>query len=101
MVGGGYIASEFSHIAVRAGAQVTILQRGARILPRFDPDLVDWLLVMFISLGIAVHTNTQVGKIEKTGDGFMVRASPNGDQVSIPADLGVHAAGGGPALRDL
>jgi glutathione reductase (NADPH) len=26
LVGGGYIASEFSHIAVRAGAQVTILQ---------------------------------------------------------------------------
>lgn len=100
MVGGGYIASEFSHTAARAGAQVTILQRGARILPRFDPDLVDWLLERFTSLGISVHTNTQVEAIEKTGDGFLVRAS-NGDNVSIPADLVVHAAGRAPAFDDL
>src|SRR5947209_7327347 len=30
MVGGGYIAAEFSHIAARAGAKVTVLQRGER-----------------------------------------------------------------------
>ena len=40
MVGGGYIAAEFSHIAARAGAKVTVLQRGERMLPQFDPDLV-------------------------------------------------------------
>jgi hypothetical protein len=31
MIGGGYIAAEFSHIAARAGASVTVLQRGARM----------------------------------------------------------------------
>jgi len=41
LVGGGYIASEFSHIAARAGAKVTVLQRSSRVLPNFDPDLVD------------------------------------------------------------
>lgn len=101
MVGGGYIASEFSHIAARAGAKVTILQRGARILPHFDPDLVDWLLERFTPLGITVHTNTQVERIEKTSDGFLVRASSNGGEVSIPADLVVHAAGRAPSIRDL
>lgn len=101
MVGGGYIASEFSHIAARAGAQVTILQRGARILPRFDPDLVDWLLERFVSLGITVHTNTQAEKIEKTGDGLLVRASLNDSEISIPADSVVHAAGRTPALEEL
>ncbi len=30
MVGGGYIAAEFSHIAARAGAKVTVLQRGRK-----------------------------------------------------------------------
>src|SRR5262249_57183663 len=44
MVGGGYIVAEFSHIAARAGANVTVLQRGARMLPRFDAELVDWLM---------------------------------------------------------
>src|SRR5688500_1528598 len=40
-VGGGYIAFEFAHVAARAGADVTILHRGARPLEGFDPDLVD------------------------------------------------------------
>jgi glutathione reductase (NADPH) len=101
MVGGGYIASEFSHIAARAGAQVTILQRGKRILPRFDSDLVDWLLERFTSLGITVHTSIQVEEIEKTADGLLVRASSKGDKISISADLVVHAAGRAPALEDL
>jgi glutathione reductase (NADPH) len=40
MVGGGYIAAEFSHIAAGAGAKVTVLQRAERMLTQFDPDLV-------------------------------------------------------------
>src|SRR5206468_1283069 len=52
LVGGGYIAAEFSHIAARAGANVTILQRSDRILPRFDPDLVGCLMEAFSALGI-------------------------------------------------
>ncbi len=43
MVGGGYIAAEFSHIAARAGTQVTVLQRGERMLTHFDPDLLKLL----------------------------------------------------------
>jgi glutathione reductase (NADPH) len=43
-IGGGYIAFEFAHVAVRAGAQVTIAHRGPRPLRRFDPDLVDQLV---------------------------------------------------------
>ena len=42
MVGGGYIAAEFSHIAAMAGSAVTILQHGDRMLKGFDPDLVGW-----------------------------------------------------------
>ena len=40
LVGGGYIAAEFSHLAARADAQVTVLQHGERMLKPFDPDLV-------------------------------------------------------------
>src|SRR6266851_6718410 len=50
LIGGGYIAAEFSHIAARAGASLTILQRGPRLLPQFDPDLVGWLTDKFRSL---------------------------------------------------
>ncbi len=37
MVGGGYLAAEFSHIAARAGAKVTMLQRAERMLRALTP----------------------------------------------------------------
>src|ERR1700731_2617937 len=74
MVGGGYIAAEFSHIAARAGAKVTVLQRAERMLTRFDPDLVGWLVEKFSEIGIEVQTGTAVEAIEHAGSGFRVLA---------------------------
>lgn len=51
LVGGGYIAAEFSHFAARAGALITVIQRGPRLLPQFEPELVGWLMESFASLG--------------------------------------------------
>jgi len=98
-VGGGYIAAEFSHIAARAGAKVTILQRAERMLPHFDPDLVGWLMDKFRETGIDVRTRTQVEAIEKTDKGFSVRATSQGKPIAIDADLIVHAAGRGRKAR--
>ena len=101
MVGGGYVAAEFSHIAALAGAQVTILQRGERMLEAFDADLVGWLMEKFASLGIDVRTRTTVEGIEKTGNGFRVSASRDGATTRVDADLVVHAAGRAPPLARL
>lgn len=101
LVGGGYIAAEFSHIAARAGAKVAILQRGERMLAHFDPDLVEWLMEKFGTIGIDVRTRTQVESIEKTGSGFAVRANSKGTSTTVEADIVVHAAGRAPALDAL
>jgi glutathione reductase (NADPH) len=101
MVGGGYIAAEFSHIAARAGALVTVLQRGERMLTHFDPDLVGWLMEKFEAVGIDVRTRTVVEGIEKTGAGYRVKASSNGQSMAFEADLVVHLAGRVPNLGSL
>lgn len=101
LVGGGYIAAEFSTIAANAGAEVTILQRGPRILTGFDADLVGWLMPRFREVGINVQINTAVEAIEREGDGFIVRASADGESKAFKADLVVHAAGRVPALEGL
>ena len=101
LVGGGYIAAEFSTIAANAGAEVTILQRGPRMLTGFDPDLVGWLMPRLHDAGIDVQLDTVVDAIDKTGDGFSVRASTGGVNKSFAADLVVHAAGRRPALEAL
>jgi glutathione reductase (NADPH) len=101
MVGGGYIAAEFSHIAARAGAKVTVLQRAERMLTRFDSDLVGWLMEKFADIAIEVQTGTAVEAIERAGGGFRVRAQTKSREVAIDADLVVHAAGRAPDLGAL
>ena len=101
LVGGGYIAAEFSHIAARAGAEVTILQRGPRMLTHFEPELVGWLMAAFDGIGVEVLTGTTVTAIERIGESFTVRAKASGKEVTFPADLVVHAAGRVPALERL
>ena len=101
LIGGGYIAAEFSHIAARAGAQVTVFQRGEHMLPHFDPELVSWLMVKFIELGIDVRTQSTVEGIEQTANGFVVHADGARGKQAVAADLVVHAAGRAPDLDEL
>lgn len=101
LVGGGFIAAEFSHISAHAGAKVTILQHGERMLKEFDAELVGWLMPAFTALGIDVRTETTVERIEKTAHGYEVYASAEGKQSMIEADLVVHAAGRAPDFGEL
>lgn len=101
LVGGGYIAAEFSHIAARAGAKVTILQHGSRMLTPFEPELVEWLMEKYVELGVEVRTDTSVTGIEKTDGAFRVRAQQGDEEVAIDADLVIHSAGRIPALQSL
>ena len=101
MVGGGYIAAEFSHIAARAGAKVTVLQRAEQMLTQFDPDLVGWLMEKFSEIGVEVRTGTTVEAVEQVGSGFRVRARTGSQEVEVETDLVVHAAGRVPDLDAL
>jgi len=102
LIGGGYVAAEFSHIAARAGAEVVILQRGLRLLPRFDADVVGWLTPRFRELGIIVETGVSVSAVERSTDSLIVHGTRGeGPDVSIFTDLVIHAAGRGPDLEAL
>ncbi len=100
-IGGGYIAFEFAHVALRAGAQVTIAHRGPRPLPRFDPDLVDQLVKSSRELGVDVQLGTEVMGVEKSSRQLVVRASASGQQRKFEADMVVHAAGRVPEIDDM
>lgn len=102
LVGGGYIAAEFSHIAARAGAEVTVLEFADRMLTSFDPDLVGLLMAKSREIGIDLRTGTRVEVIEKnSGGGFTVRAALGDKRESFETDLVVHSAGRVPDLDTL
>jgi glutathione reductase (NADPH) len=100
LIGGGYIAAEFAHIAARAGAAVTILQRADRMLTRFDPDLVGWLMQKFREIGVDVRLRTRVTAVERQGEQLVVHARSDREE-RFEADLVVHAAGRAPDLEPL
>jgi glutathione reductase (NADPH) len=99
VVGGGYIAFEFAHVAARAGTRVDLLVRSGRCLKHFDPDLVDLLIDKGDEMGIRVHLHVPVDRIEERNGRLRVFAG-NG-AAEVEADLVLHAAGRVPALEGL
>lgn len=100
-VGGGYISFEFAHVAARAGAQVTILHRGARPLVRFDPELVSRLADRTRQLGVVLHLDTDVLKIERVAGGLLVHANSSGEMQTFEVDAVIHGGGRIPDLDQL
>ena len=88
-------------MAVRAGAEVTILHRGARPLQGFDPDLVALLVQHTRALGVRVEISAEVCGLEPRGDGVHVRAMTAGQERHFQADLAVHGAGRVPEIDEL
>ena len=101
LVGAGYIGFEFAHIAARAGASVTVLNRGPRALTGFDPDLVTLLVERTRTLGVDVRLGHEVKAVRKRGDGFEVKAQGPDGRVVIETDLVIHSGGRAPALDAL
>jgi glutathione reductase (NADPH) len=100
-IGGGYIAFEFANVAVRIGAQVTVVHRGPRPLPLFDPDLVDLIVKRTRELGVDVRLGTEVVGVEKGPGELIVQATASGQKHTYEADMVVHAAGRVPEIDDL
>jgi glutathione reductase (NADPH) len=100
-IGGGYIAFEFAHLAARVGTQVTIVHRGARPLPQFDPDLVDQIVKQTRELEADVQLGTEVTGVEKSSGQLVVQASASGQERTFEADMVVHAAGRVPEIDDM
>ncbi len=101
-IGGGYISFEFAHVAVRAGSDVSILERADRPLKGFEESIVDQLVSKSENLGMQLRFNSKVFSVQKNeGDTYVVSFEQDGESVSIEADLVVHGAGRVPNLDGL
>lgn len=100
-IGGGLVALEFAHVYARAGAKVTVLQRGPRLLKRMDADAVARLRDATEDVGIEVLTNVDVQAVVRDGDGFEVRFRRDGQDGVRRSSRVAHGAGRVPAVEDL
>ncbi|EGR45798.1 Pyruvate/2-oxoglutarate dehydrogenase [Trichoderma reesei QM6a] len=75
VIGGGYIGLEFGQLFRRLGAAVTVVQRGAQLLPREDTDVAEAMLGVLKEDGVRVLLNATPTSIRPAGDGDSTAAS--------------------------
>ncbi len=64
VIGGGPIGCELAQAFARLGSQVTLLQRGSRLLPRVVPEAAELLTNVLRREGIDVHVNAKLERVE-------------------------------------
>lgn len=98
IVGGGYIGCEFASIFQGLGAQVTLLQRGAHLLPGFDEELTAFLAGELRKKGVVLRFDAHLQRLERTRDGTAVHLE--GD-APLVADAVLLATGRAPNTAGL
>ncbi|HKV45419.1 MAG TPA: mercuric reductase [bacterium] len=69
VMGGGYIGLEFGQMFRRFGSRVTIVQRGAQLLVREDPDIAGEVAKILRDDGIEVLLETEVQRASRAAGG--------------------------------
>lgn len=78
VVGGGPIALEFAQLFRRLGAEVTILNRGERILSKEDDDIARAVHDILIEDGIRIKLNTEPTGVQRDGEEIVIALTNEG-----------------------
>ena len=69
VLGGSYVGLEFAQMFRRFGSEVTVVQRGTRLLSREDTDVAEAVAEIMRQDGIEVFLQSQVQRAEQDEDG--------------------------------
>jgi len=97
-IGAGYIAGEFSHMAARAGAKCTVLERSDSYLNNFEQGIVKYMDPVNNKLGIDIITNAEVKSVEKGDDELTVVYDKDGETKRKSASVVFNTSGRVPSL---
>lgn len=97
ILGGGPIGSEMSQAFCRLGTRIAVVNRGAQILPKEDPDMADALKEILSSEGVEFYLDSSIEEIRDHGREKEVKIkTKQGSIISLKAEtilvaLGRHA----------
>ncbi len=101
VLGGGPVALEFAQFFVRFGVRVTLVQRSARVLHKFDDDAAGELERVFRREGVSLYTGTRLLDARRVGDGKEVAFEQQGQTVRVRAEEIFFGLGRTPNLASL
>lgn len=84
IVGGGVIGSEYASIAATMGIKVMLIDQRPRLLEFADHEIIDVLQGQLAEIGVDLHLNEQVVRIEPQPDGHVVVQLSSGKQLEAP-----------------
>ncbi|MGV8988345.1 MAG: FAD-containing oxidoreductase [Cypionkella sp.] len=113
VVGGSYIGLEFAQMYRRFGAEVTVIERGERLISREDPEISEAIRAILNAEGIQVRTGADCIGFTPHSKGVTVRVTCAAGAPEVVAsdvlvavgrtpntdDLGLQAAGISPDAR--
>jgi len=89
VVGGGPVGCEYASIFAALGAEVTLVDRGRRLLPLLDAELSDALAESLRRSGARLLMGTQVESVARDDNGLTVRV----DGEPLRPEIVLHAVG--------
>jgi len=101
VIGGSYVGLEFAQIFRRLGAEVTIVEKGPRLIGREDEDVSAQVQAMLEEEGIAMRLDAECIRIHKHADGALVGVDcASGDREFVASHV-LLAVGRRPNTDDL
>ncbi len=93
IIGGGYIALELGQMFQRFGTQVTVLERGSRILSGYEPEVSLAIAEILQAEGVNMVTEATVQRVRSDRDGVIVEAARGDQAVRFHAERVLVGAG--------
>jgi pyruvate/2-oxoglutarate dehydrogenase complex dihydrolipoamide dehydrogenase (E3) component len=101
ILGGSYVGLEFAQTYRRFGSEVTVIQRGPRLIGREDPDVSQAVADFLKDEGIDVRVDSNLVGVEKQGNAIAVKIESAGKVSQIVGTHLLIATGRRPNTGDL
>ncbi|MDQ0391658.1 FAD-containing oxidoreductase [Labrys monachus] len=101
VIGGSYIGLEFAQMFRRFGSEVTIIERGPRLIAREDEDISAAIREILEAEGIRVHAGAGSIAFTPQGDDFAVAVSGSEGAANLTGSHVLVAVGRSPNTDDL
>lgn len=101
ILGAGYLGLEFAGMYRKFGSEVTVLEAGARVMPREDEDVADAVAGILADEGVTLVTGATVTGVTDAAGHTTVRYRVGGRDHTVDADAVLVATGRRPATDGL
>lgn len=86
VIGSGYIAMELGQMFHNLGAEVTLMQRSARVLKSYDPEISETVTQALTEQGMHIITGATFNRVEQDGNIKRVYVTVDGREQVVEAE---------------